>query len=333
VASRADETLVLTRSDVAGLLPMRDCIEALEEAFRAQAAGRTLPSAVLGVHLPEGGLHVKAAGLDRGRLYVAAKLNANIPANPERRGRPTIQGVIALFDGEDGRPLALMDSIEVTALRTGAATAVAAKHMARPGAAVLAICGCGAQAAYQARALAAVRPLRRVLAHDRDPARAERLRDALSADPALPVTVVHDLRSALREAELIVTCTPSKRPLLGPEHVRPGSFVAGVGADNPEKQELDPLLLARSRVVVDSLEQAATIGDLHHALLSQALRKEDVAGELWEVAAGRKPGRLSDGEVTVFDSTGVALEDAAAAALVYERALGAGRGRPLALAD
>ena len=327
------ETLILTRRDVADLLPIRDCIEVLEEAFRARAAGRTLPSAVLGVHLPEGGLHVKAAGLHRGRLYVAAKLNANIPSNPERRGLPTIQGVIALFDGEDGRPLALMDSIEVTALRTGAATAVAARYMARPAAAVLAICGCGAQAAYQVRALAAARPIRKVLAYDRDPGRAERLCGSLSADPALSISVVRDLPPALREAELIVTCTPSKRPLVAPEHVSPGSFVAGVGADHAEKQELDPLLLARSRVVVDSLEQAAAIGDLHHALRVGALRREDVAGELWELAGGLKPGRVSDDEITVFDSTGVAIEDVAAAALVYERALAAGRGQRLALAD
>jgi ornithine cyclodeaminase/alanine dehydrogenase-like protein (mu-crystallin family) len=286
----------------------------------------------LGVHLPEGALHVKAAGLHRERLYVAAKLNANIPSNPERRALPTIQGVVALFDGEDGRPLALMDSIEITALRTGAATAVAASHMSRPAAAVLAICGCGTQAAYQVRALAAVRPIRKVLAYDTHAGRAERLCRSLSADHGARVSVVVDLCSALREAELIVTCTPSKRPLVAPDHVSPGSFVAGVGADNPEKQELDPLLLARSRVVVDSLEQAAAIGDLHHALQAGAVRREDVAAELWEVASGLQPGRVSDDEITVFDSTGVAIEDVAAAALVYERALAAGRGRGLVMA-
>src|SRR6185503_12819965 len=124
------ETLVLTRSDVARLLPIADCIEAVEAAFRSEGEGGTVPSAVLGVHVPGGGLHVKAAGLRRGRLYVAVKVNANFPGNPEARGLPTIQGLVALYDGEDGRPLAVMDSMELTALRTAAATAVAARHLA-----------------------------------------------------------------------------------------------------------------------------------------------------------------------------------------------------------
>jgi ornithine cyclodeaminase/alanine dehydrogenase-like protein (mu-crystallin family) len=166
------ETLLLTRRDVADLLPMADCIDAVEEAFRAHASGRTLPSGVLGLHAPAGGLHVKAAGLWRSRLYLAAKINANFPGNPESRGLPTIQGLVALFDGEDGRPLAIIDSKEITALRTGAATAIAARYLARTNAGVLAVCGCGTQAGFQVRALAVVRRIRRVLACDRDPERA-----------------------------------------------------------------------------------------------------------------------------------------------------------------
>jgi len=124
---------------------------------------------------------------------------------------------------------------------------------------------------------------------------------------------------------------PRCRPLIGPEQVRPGAFVAGVGADAPEKHELHPDLLRRARVVVDSMEQAAAFGDLHHALEAGAVRREDVAAELWEVVAGLKPGRASEDEVTVFDSTGVALEDAAAAVLVYDRARAEGRGIRLPL--
>lgn len=303
---------------------MADCIAALAEAFQAQARGRTLPSGVLGLHAPAGGLHVKAAGLWRGdRLYIAAKINANFPDNPARRGLPTIQGVVTLFDGETGSPLAVMDSIEITALRTGAATAVAARFLARSDAAVLTVCGCGTQAAYQIRALTTVRPIRRVLLYDRDPDRAARLADALSASPGPTVTVVADLAAALRSAEIIVTCTPSKQPLVRLEDVSPGTFVAGVGADNPEKHELAPSLLCGSRVVVDSLDQAATIGDLHHGLKAGALSLEEVHGELWELVAGTKRGRHSEDEITVFDSTGVAIEDVAAAALVYEKSLAA----------
>jgi alanine dehydrogenase len=323
------DILLLTGAEVAVLLPIRDCVDAVEEAFRAQAAGAALPSRTLAFPLPDGGLHVKVAGLRRGRLAVAVKLNANLPANPERRGLPTIQGVVALFDGEDGRPLALMDSAELTALRTGAATAVAARYMARPGSAVLAVCGCGRQAAHQVRALASVLPVGKVLAWDVEVARARRLAASLSAEMAIAADAAEDLEAALQHADLVVTCTPSRQPLIGPGHVRPGTFVAGVGADAPGKHELHPDLLRTARVVVDSMEQAAASGDLHHALEAGALRLGDVGAELWEVVAGLKPGRTSADEITVFDSTGVALEDAAAAALVYERALAEGRGMRL----
>jgi ornithine cyclodeaminase/alanine dehydrogenase-like protein (mu-crystallin family) len=320
------ETLLLTRRDVAELLPMADCIDALERAFRAQATGGTLPSQVLGVLTPEGGLHVKAAGLRRSGLYIAAKLNANFPRNLERTGLPTIQGLVVLFDGDDGRPLAVMDSIEITALRTAAATALAARHLARLDARSVALVGCGVQALYQIRALAVVRPIGRVVAHDTEQGKAERLADRVTRELDIVATAVDDVRAATIACDIAVTCTPSRSPILGPGDVPEGAFIAGVGADSPDKHELAPALIAGSRVVVDSLEQAAAFGDLHHALRAGAVTREHVAAELWQLAAGLKPGRRSADELTLFDSTGVALEDVAAAALVFERAVAAGRG-------
>jgi ornithine cyclodeaminase/alanine dehydrogenase-like protein (mu-crystallin family) len=322
-------TIVLDRTDVASLLPMADCIAAVEAAFRSQADA-VLPPAVLGLHLPGGGIHIKAAGLAGVRPYVAVKINANFPANP-RHGLPTIQGLIALFDGADGRVLALMDSIEVTALRTGAATAAAARVLARLDAADVALAGCGMQAGYQLRALALVRPLRSVVVHDRDRDCARRFAASAGVALGVPVSVAERWPEAARSADIVVTCTPSPAPILGPEDVRDGAFVAAVGADNPEKHEIAPELVARCSVFADSVAQAAAIGDLHHAIDAGTLTAQDVRAELWEVLAGRKPGRTSDDEITLFDSTGVAVEDVAAAALVYERAGTAGRGVELDL--
>ena len=135
---------------------------------------------------------------------------------------------------------------------------------------------------------------------------------------------VVDYREAVRASDVVVTCTPSRRPLLSAADVPTGCFVAAVGADSEDKQELAPDLLARSVVVVDVLEQCARIGDLHHALAAGAMRREDVHAELADVVSGRRPGPRSADEITVFDSTGTALEDVAAAALVYERAVDAG---------
>ncbi len=318
-------TLLLTRGDVAALLTLEECVAAVEHAFALQAEGKALGPGVLGLHVPGGGFHVKAAGLPLGRFYVAAKLNANFPDNPAR-GLPTIQGVVVLSDGETGQPLALMDSMEITVLRTGAATAVAARYLARPDARVATIVGCGRQGRIQLAALASVRKLERVYAMDRDATISRQFAHQMSAELGVDVRPVAVLAEASRQSDLWVTCTPSRSPLLGREDVAPGAFVAAVGADNEHKQELDPGLLAAASVVVDSLEQCAVIGDLHHALRSGAMSLADVHAELSEVVVGRKPGRRSPDDIVIFDSTGVAIEDVAAAAMVYEKAIGAARG-------
>ena len=250
-----------------------------------------------------------------------------------RRGLPTIQGVVVLSDGETGLPLALIDSMEITALRTGAATAVAARYLARPEARVAIVVGCGRQGRIQLAALARVRPLERVHAVDADPGLAARFAREMSAQLGLDVRPAASAAEAAPGSDICVTCTPSRRPLLHRVDVTPGAFVAAVGADNEHKQELEPALMAAATIVVDSLEQCAAIGDLHHALASGAVSIGQVHAELSEVVAGRKPGRRSAEEITIFDSSGVAIEDVAAAAAVYEKAVAAGRGVTVDLAS
>lgn len=324
VPTATPSTVLLRRPDVARLLHMPDCIEAVERAFLRHAQGLTIPPAVLGVHVEGGGFHVKAAGLMDaigGRPAFAAKVNANFPGNPDRTGLPTIQGMIALFDASDGRVLALLDSIEITSLRTGAATAVAARHLARPGPATVTICGCGEQGRYQLRALACVRPLERVMAIDVSADRAARFATSMAEELDIEVSVVNGPADAARETDIWVTCTTARRWFLGRQHVGAGVFVAAVGADNPEKQEIEPELLAASAVVADVLDQCASIGDLHHAIAAGLMRRADVRAELADVVSGSNKGRYSPDEIVVFDSTGTALQDVAAAALVYERAI------------
>ena len=321
------ETRVLTRADVQALLGLDECIAAVESAFRLHAEGRSLAPGVLAVYAREGGFHIKAAGLELERLYFAAKSNANFPENPARHGLPAIQGVVVLCDAADGRLLAVMDSIEVTIRRTAAATAVAAKRLARPDSETVTVCGCGTQGCAQLRALARVLPLRRAYAYDRDAAAARACAADLSAELGIDVTAVADHVDAVRGSDVCVTCTPSRQAFLLRDHVRPGTFVAAVGADSPDKQELDPALLAAAVVVPDVLEQCASIGELHHALDAGAVTREDIHAELADVVTGRNPGRRSRDEITIFDSTGTAIEDVAAAVVVYEKAVAAGMGR------
>ena len=319
-------SLLLTRRDVIALLDLDDCIAAVESAFRSHAQGRTLPPGVLGVPAADGGFHLKAAGIRENRPWFAVKCNGNFRHNAERYGLPAIQGLIILCDGDNGSPLAVLDSIEITILRTGAATAVAAKHLCRDDARTVTICGCGNQGKVQLRSIARVRRLQRAFAFDADVTRAQRYADEMRSECGIDVEVTTDLSAALRQSDACITCTPATSFFLRSEDVQPGTFVAAVGADSDIKQEIDPLLFARAKVVVDDIEQCATIGDLHHALAAGIVSRADVHAELADLIAGRKPGRTSHDEVTLFDSTGVALEDVAAAVLVYQRAIERGMG-------
>jgi ornithine cyclodeaminase/alanine dehydrogenase-like protein (mu-crystallin family) len=223
-----------------------------------------------------------------------------------------------------------MDAIELTLERTAAATAGAARRLARPDAATVAICGCGAQGRPQLAALADVLPLRLAILFDHDPPAAERLaREARGL--GLAARVAADLADATRGADVIVTCTTSRTPFLTPEHVAPGAFVAAVGADSPEKSEIHPALMARAKVVADLRAQCAEMGDLRHAIAAGAMRPDDVHAELAELVAGRRAGRTDPAEITLFDSTGTALQDVAAAAMIYERACAARAGGRIAL--
>ena len=204
-------TLLLTRSDVRDLLGWDECIAAVESAFRLHAEGKSLPPGVLGVPSRGGGFHVKAAGLDLGRLYFAAKTNANFADNPALRGLPAIQGVVVLCDGDDGRLLAVLDSIELTIRRMAAATALAARWLARPDAEVVTVCGCGQQGRAHLRALARVLPIRRAYAFDRDAAAARACADDLGAELRIEVTPVTDHVEAVGKSDVCVTCTPSRR--------------------------------------------------------------------------------------------------------------------------
>jgi ornithine cyclodeaminase/alanine dehydrogenase len=319
-------TLLLTGRDVAAMLTIEECMTAVEHAFKLYGEGRSSPPGILGVHARDGGFHIKAGLLNLDRSYFAAKVNANFPENVRRQGLPTIQGVVVLSDGANGYPLAVMDSIEITIQRTGAATGVAAKHLAKSDSKTVTICGCGNQGRISLRALTKVLPIERVWAYDRDQEQTQKFASELAGELRIDIKAVGDLRTAVRQSDVCITCTPSKQPFLKEDFVTPGTFIAAVGADNPEKQELEPALLSRNKVVVDVLEQCSSIGELHHALDAGVITIEDVYGELGEVIAGVKPGRTSSDEIIIFDSTGMALQDVVTAAAVYEKAVREGAG-------
>ena len=327
------DTLLLTRRDVTELMTFDDYVAAVETAFRLYAEDQAPPPGVLHLGARDGAFHVKAASLQLQQTYVAVKVNGNFAHNAERFGLPTIQGVIVLCDGDTGTPLAIMDSIEITIQRTGAATALAARHLARPDSAVATICGCGAQGRIQLTALKYVLPLKRAYAYDIDSEVASTFAAAMSATLGIPVTPVATVREAALQSDAIITCSTARQPFLRRADVMPGTFVAAVGADNPDKQELDSQLLVGNTLVVDLREQCALSGELYHAIRQELLDPGDVYAGLGEILAGHKPGRVAPEDIIIFDSTGTALQDVAAAAVIYERARQANVGARYVLAD
>lgn len=328
-STSAPPALLLGRREVAALLSIDDTIAALEAAFAAQARGATQGPVSASLQAIDGCFHAKGAGLAAGGArYAAFKINGNFPHNPERHGLPTIQGLIVLADAERGTPLAVMDSIEITALRTAAATAVAARRLAPPDARRATIAGCGVQGWAHARALRCVLPGIELLLHDLVPERMADLVARVRSELGGGVFAAPALEAAARASEVVVTCTTARQPILRRDWIAPGALVAAVGADAPAKQELETELVAGSRVVVDDLDACAAGGELRHALAAGLMRREDVAARLADVVAG-SPVRAEQGDVVVFDSTGIALEDVAAAVVVYERAAAQGIGARL----
>ncbi len=323
------DLLILSRTDIAQLMPYEAYVEAIEAGFRAAAEGAAVAPPASALHVPHGSFHAKGAALLGANPQVAIKLNGNFPGNPASNGLPTVQGVLYLADAANGRPLAVMDSIEITVNRTGAATTLAARHLARRDSRVATICGAGVQGRIQAIAIAAACKLELIHVWDNRPEAAAALADELAN--LLHIEVRPGALAATRNSDIVVTCTSARKAFLTADLVRPGTFIAAVGADNSDKSEIDPALYAASLAVVDSLEQAAEIGDLHHALAADKMAPEIVHATLAEIVAGYKAGRRDDREITLFDSTGMGLQDVAAAVAIYRRAIAAGAGTRLSL--
>ncbi|HJQ10908.1 MAG TPA: ornithine cyclodeaminase family protein [Gemmatimonadaceae bacterium] len=311
---------ILNADEVKSLLDMRSCIDAVEAAFRARGLGSPTPSVVAGLPLVAGKLHAKMASLELSRGYTVAKINANVPGNPARYGLPSIQGVVLLFDSATGTPLAALDSGPITSIRTAAATAVAAKWLAVESVASLTMIGCGVQARAHVDALLHVRPITRLRAFDANREHAEKFCADMLSVYNLDCEIADNVRVATQGSQIVVTTTPSRKAILDADDVTAGTFVAGVGADNEDKQELSVGLLRRAAVVVDDIDQCAHSGDLHHAIAAGVLTTSDVRGSLDQIVSERVRGRVDDREIIIFDSTGVAIEDVAAAAIVYEKA-------------
>lgn len=311
---------LVTEDQLRRLVAEDEALEAVEIAFRALSEGRVIQPPPLGMDLPRvrGEVHVKGAWLE-GEPVFAMKVASGFYRNVER-GLPTGSGLVLVFDAETGFPLSLLqDNGYLTELRTGAAGALAVRLLAPEKPLEVAVIGAGSQARYQLRAMARVRTLKRIRVWS--PVDREVFHYAQEVEPVLkvPVTPASSPEAAVSRADLVVTVTPSRHPLLEPEWLAPDVTVVAVGSDGPEKQELHVDILARAgKVVVDSREQCAKLGEAHHALKAGVLSAESIHAELGEILTGKRPGREGR-ESIVVDLTGVGAQDAGMAGAVWKK--------------
>jgi ornithine cyclodeaminase len=308
----------ITLAEIREALQGVDLVPGMESAFVAYSTGKAVVPPVGELLLPDAqaDVHIKY-GYIVGEPYYVIKVASGFYGNPER-GLPSSNGLMLVFSRTTGELVAiLLDEGYLTDLRTGAAGAVAAKHLAPKTVRRIGIVGSGTQARYQLRMLKPVVTCRAVLAWGRHPERLERYREEMTAE-GFAVTTTTDVREVMATCDLIVTCTASRAQLLLRDQLRPGIHITAVGADTPGKQELDPLILRRAEVVVaDSLSQCVERGEIAHAVRSRCVRPDDVV-ELGAVIAGKAPGRLSEEDITVADLTGVAVQDIEIARTVLE---------------
>ncbi len=314
--------LIVPEALIAALVSPEDAFEAMEATFAAMARGEAWNFPVVREALGEGRQYGFKSGMDRAGGALGVKSGGYFPGNIAR-GLTNHQSVVVLFDPDTGRPEAMVGGNLLTALRTAAAQAVSVDRLARPDARVLGMLGAGHQAAFQLRAAARVRRFERVIGWNYHPGMLDRLA-AVAAELGLPFEGVALERMA--EADVIVTITSSPAASLMDRHVAPGTHLACMGTDTRGKQEVEPALLARATVFADEVAQSVTIGEAQHAIAAGVIAESAIT-PLGAVLTGAHPGRRSTDEVTLFDGTGVGLQDLAVARVALARARERGLGQ------
>ena len=310
--------LIVRERDIADLLTREAAFDAVEKVFAAMAAGDARNFSVVREALGhQDALYGFKGGFDRAGLALGLKAGGYWPHNLERRGLINHQSTVFLFDPDTGKPAAMVGGNLLTALRTAAASSVSIRHLARPDASVIGMIGAGHQAAFQLRAALEQRAFIKVIGWNYHPEMLPNIEKA-AAEAGLPFEAV-DLPD-MAQADVIISITSAFAPSLMADHVSPGTHIACMGTDTKGKQEVEAALLARARVFTDEVAQSITIGEAQHAVAAGLLAPADIV-PLGAVINGTDPGRRLATDITLFDGTGVGLQDLAVAAAVVDLAV------------
>ncbi|AKB85775.1 alanine dehydrogenase [Methanococcoides methylutens] len=322
------DVLWLEQNDVRSLLDLSDAMDAVEKAFEQHGRKKVqMPSkSYLYFESHNGDLRTMPAYLEE--QDVAGVKIVNVHPDNRQKGLPTVMALFVLNSTETGAPLAVMDASLLTDIRTGAAGGIAAKHLARPESSVLGLVGSGNQARTQLLAIANVFDLQEVKVYSAHEERAEQFKQEMECKSGCAITVCSSIEEVC-DCDILVTVTPVRDPIVKSEWIKPGTHINAIGADATGKEELEASLLLRSRVVVDDMAQASHSGEVNVPLSGGVITADDICCELGEVIGGPKSGRLNNSDITIFDSTGLAIQDVATALLVYNAAKKKGVGKNL----
>lgn len=313
--------LILTEKEIKHLLTMGEAIKVVETTFREKEFRRVQmpPKMYLFYKKYDGDLRVMPSYLEKLDLSGVKIVNVH-PENPEKYKLPTVMATIILIDPKTGAPQAIMDGTWITAMRTGAASGVATKYLARKDDSIIGLIGAGVQARTQLLALSKVRKIKKVNVWSKSREIGEKFVKEMVVKLKKPIKLVNMVKDAVKGADIIVTATPSREPIVMNSWIKPGVHINAIGADAPGKEELDPAILKRAKIIVDDVAQAIHSGEINVPITKGIITKKAIYCELGDIVTEKKPGRTSENEITVFCSTGLSIQDVATAAVVYKKA-------------
>ena len=321
------KTLLLSMDDVKKVMTIEDVIGAVKDGYLAFEQGKVQQPDILSIEMPENGgeTDIKCCYNELNER-ISVKIASGFYDNGKNNTLPTMIGTIQLFDGKTGAPLCIMDGSLITGCRTGAAGAISSDYLARKDAKTVCVIGGGGQARMQVYCLCHVRHIEKIQLFSQYPAETALYKENVERLTGVPVCICKTLEDAFKDADIVISTTPSRQYIVPAKLVRSGTHIVAVGADMAGKNEWDPEVFRGAKIVNDSIAQCVSRGETRNALLAGVITEADIYGEIGELIAGKKLGRASDEELTIFDTTGMAIQDNVTAVKVYELAKEQGLG-------
>lgn len=317
------QTLLLKKEEVKTLISMKEIIETVREAYVAFSSGQVVQPDYIGIHLPppRGEIDFKFGYYKANEIISMKASSGGFVDNPSAYGLPSGMGTILLFDAMSCALICAMDGSLITGLRTGAAGAVSVQVLARKNSKKITTIGTGNQARMQIRAISEVMKIEEIHAWSRTPATLSSYKEDIESEFGIPVIIAKSKKEAVEQADILITTTRGTGPLVNADWIKPGTHIVAIGSDQQGKQELDPEIFRNAKIVNDSIEQCVEKGETWHPLNKGIITKDYIHGEIGEIIMNKKPGRENDKEITIFDSTGMAIQDNTTAIKIYNNAI------------